>query len=135
MAPHEGREDQPLPRMTGLAEATAIDRLTRWAAGAVSRRTFMKRTAVLGAAVLSIQLFEVLPAAAASGCNACWGPCAIAPGSSENSYCCSQNGQVCSTSLICTYSSDWWTNGTHFQARTQICDDGSRSFDCPTGCY
>lgn len=134
METKDPRRGQSLPRDGAPKDLAALDRVTKWAATAMSRRTLLRRATAAGAAALSIRLFQVLPVGASSHCVACESVCGDAMGgpacSTENQYCCAPGGQYCSPPLICSCGGSCTACG-RYKSRTVICSDGSRSFSCP----
>lgn len=105
---------------------TALDRLTRTAAVAVSRRTILKGGLGGIGAALGLQFFNLRPVEAqeCGNCNTCYGRCTTG---TSSTYCCSPNG------LYCYYDScvGCWCH----QARLQVCDCNNWGASCPGCCF
>jgi hypothetical protein len=108
------------------AGLTSLDRLTRSAAMAVSRRTMLKGGLSGVGAVLGLGLFNwKLVEANCGTCNTCYGPCT--KGTSTIQSCCSPNGYYCYfyQCLGCGCA----------QAKFQICDCNNYTDSCPACCF
>lgn len=111
---HVAAWQQPEPH----TEFTALDRWTKQAAVALSRRTFAKRLFGLTTAVVGVQLLDVKPAAAVS-CYTCPpAPCGTCK--STSGTCCYAG--YCYTGT-CTCNAGCGKCGT-FKASVTICSNG-----------
>ena len=104
-----------------------VDRITKQAAIAISRRNFLAKALVAAASVGALSILGPLPALAFS-CNSCTGLC-----SSCQSHCsvCSPSGAYCYY-FTCTCPPGCWQCGNFLVSGT-VCDDGGYSVSC-SGC-
>lgn len=114
-----------------LRSGSELDRLTRWAAVAISRRTILKGTMGAAVAATGIGWFSPL-AAAADNCTQCNSPCSAC--GTCTGCCTSPNRQHTWCGNCCTCSACDWTCGC-FYAYQNVCDSGSHNWGCSPWCW